>query len=155
MADRNLGRTLWNFVLALLNATLILAALCLWLAWSVLSSAERVAAELRATATSVQPVRQEVQSLRQDIQSLRSDLVGFQSGEWTRSAEISASIEGLQVEIANLADEVRELDADPQALIQTAVEVGFAELGVRIARFVPVLAEASSEPQSASGQTQN
>ena len=32
MADRSLGRTLWNLFLALLNATLILVALCLWLA---------------------------------------------------------------------------------------------------------------------------
>lgn len=63
MSDRTVARSLGNLVLALLNATLILTALCLWLAWSAFSAAERVSADLRAAAEVVLPLREEAQAL--------------------------------------------------------------------------------------------
>lgn len=52
MAERQLGRTVGNLFLALLNATPILANGCLWLTWGPLSSAECVSQNQSVAAKS-------------------------------------------------------------------------------------------------------
>ena len=140
MTDRSLGRTIWNLVLALLNATLILLAICLWFAWGAMSSAERVATEIRTTVTSVQPVREEFRGLRGDIQDLRADLASLQNQDGTRTqavAELSGSINSLQGEIESLSGSIRAIDVDPNAVVTHAIETTFQEIGELVARLVP------------------
>jgi hypothetical protein len=61
---RTLGRTLWSLLLAVLNATLILLALCLWLAWHVLSEARAISGGLADGLAHMTPVTSELAGLR-------------------------------------------------------------------------------------------
>ena len=60
MADRTLGRTLWNLFLALLNATLILVVVSLALAWGVSNNLRSITADFAQNLIDVAPLRDEV-----------------------------------------------------------------------------------------------
>ncbi|MFT5438253.1 MAG: hypothetical protein ACI9MJ_000111 [Alphaproteobacteria bacterium] len=58
--NRRLGRTLRNLGLALLNATLILVALCLWLGWELASTMTSITSDFAANLVSIDQVRGEI-----------------------------------------------------------------------------------------------
>ena len=51
--DRRLGRTLKNLGLALLNATLILMTLCLWLSLGLASTVKSITSDVTANLVSI------------------------------------------------------------------------------------------------------
>jgi len=133
MAERSLGRSLGNLFLALLNATLILAALCLWLAWGALSAAERVSGQIEEAAQTVMPLRAEIVSLTEEIGETRSQLAEFRSDDAVDAAALEQRIAGVETELARLTEAVSELGADPEALIDRAVTSAFDGLGETVA----------------------
>src|SRR6056297_561264 len=100
MAERSLGRSFGNLVLALLNATLIIAALCLWLAWGALAAAERVSGQIEAAAQTVLPLRTEIVSLTEEIAAMRADLADLRADGAADRAALEERIAGVQAEIA-------------------------------------------------------
>lgn len=124
MTDPSLGRSVANFVLALLNATLILAALCLWLAWGAFSTAERVSEKLGAAAKTVAPLRADVSALAVEIAATRAELAAQRADD-----ALAARIAGLEAQLTELTAAVTSLDADPDALIERAVRSVFDGLG--------------------------
>ena len=60
MAERSFGRTIRSLLVAMLNATLILVALCLWLAWGAFSTLERVTGTVQEVTSSLHPLRDEL-----------------------------------------------------------------------------------------------
>jgi len=133
MAERRLGRTVGNLVLALLNATLILAIVCLWMAWSALSAAERVSETLGTAARTVVPLRSEIVSLTDEIAAARADLAARRDDGAQNTAALEARIAGVEAQLADLTAAVTDLGADPEALIEQAVSSAFEGLGETVA----------------------
>jgi hypothetical protein len=138
MAERSLGRSVGNLVLALLNATLILAALCLWLAWGALSAAERVSGQIEEAAQTVLPLRTEIVSLTEEIAATRAELAELRSDGAADRAGLEQRIAGVEAELA----------ADPEVLIDRAVTSAFDGLGETVANFLNGLRGEAAAPDS-------
>lgn len=139
MSDRSLGRTLWNLFLALLNATLILLAVCLWLAWGVTSNLRGLAAEFAQNLIDIAPLRDEVRDLREDVAGLRTDLATITNVEGTVTQVTLSRV----LEVTERIDErMNEIDTrieaalrDPEELIGRAVDLTFAAAAENAAKF--------------------
>ena len=132
MAERSFGRALGTLALALLNASLLLAALCLWLAWGALSSAERVSLQIRQAADTVTPLRADIAGLTREIGAARADLAALNSrgtGDASGIRALEERLTGLEAELRGLTNAVTALGADPEALIDRAVMATFASMG--------------------------
>jgi hypothetical protein len=136
MATRSIVRKIGSLILALLNATLILSAICLWLAWGALSSAERVAVQIGEAAETVLPLRAEIVALTGEITAARSDLAALSTEGAGDRAALERRIAAVEVELARLTGAVTALDADPEALIDRAVTSAFDGLGTTVADFL-------------------
>lgn len=148
MTERSLGQSVGNLVLALLNATLILAAICLWLAWGALSAAERVSGQIEEAAQTVLPLRTEIVSLTEEIAATRSELADLRSEGAADRAALAERIAGVEAELARLTEAVAELGADPEALIDRAVTSAFDGLGETVADILNGLRGAETAPGS-------
>lgn len=146
MAERSLGRSAKNLLLALLNATLILAAICLWLAWGALSSAERVAAQIEDAARTVLPLRAEIVTLTEEIAATRTELATLRTDGAGNRAALEQRIAGVEAELARLTAAVTALGADPEALIDSAVTSAFNGLGAAVADILTGLRREAAEP---------
>ncbi|ROU03331.1 hypothetical protein [Histidinibacterium lentulum] len=149
MADRSLGRTAKNLFLALLNATLILLALCLWLAWNVLSTAERVSEQMAVAAGTVTPLREGIEALTAEIAGARADVadlrVGLEASETGSADQVAERLAGIEAEMARLRGALQDLSIDPDPLIDRAMTAAFAELRGLTADLVEVV-RPDSEP---------
>lgn len=133
MADRSLGRSIGNLLLALVNATFILAALCLWLAWGALSAAERVSEQIGEAARTVVPLRTEIATLSTEIAAARTDLATHGNALEKDTSALEARIAGAEAEIAELTSAVNALGANREELIESAVASAFKGLGESVA----------------------
>jgi hypothetical protein len=148
MANRTIGRKLGALLLALLNATLILAAICLWLAWGALSSAERVAAQIGEAAETVLPLRAEIVTLTGEIAATRTALATLGTEGAGDRAALERRIAGVEAELARLTAAVTALGADPEVLIDRAVTSAFEGLGATVAEILSGLRREPAEPGS-------
>lgn len=148
MAKRSLGRSVGNLVLALVNATLVLAALCLWLAWGALLAAERVSGQIEEAAQTVLPLRTEIVSLTEEIAATRSALAEHRSDGGADRAALEQRIAGVEAELAQLTEAVTELGADPEVLIDRAVTSAFDGLGATVADILNGLRGEATAPGS-------
>lgn len=146
MADHSIGRKVGGLLLALLNATLILAALCLWFAWGALSSAERVAAQLNEAAEAVLPLRAEIVTLSGEIAATRAELATLRTEGAGDRAALEQRIAGVEAELARLTTAVTALGADPEALIDRAVTSAFDGLGATVADVLTGLRREPADP---------
>ncbi|TCL09209.1 hypothetical protein BXY66_1254 [Shimia isoporae] len=119
-------KTVKDLLLALLNATLILVALCLFLLWQVSRSGERIAASFAQSLTQLNPVEQSVDGLREEVVTLRNDLRSLTEG----SAELSeAAVARFEVgasrldrALSNIEGEMAKLAATPENLTDYAID---------------------------------
>lgn len=146
MAERSVGRSVGNLLLAFLNATLILAALCLWLAWEAFSAAERVSGQIEEAARTVLPLRAEIVAMTEEIVAARADLADLRAAGAADRETLERRIAGVEAELAALTAAVSELDADPEMLIDRAVTSAFAGLGEAIAGILASLRGAAVAP---------
>jgi hypothetical protein len=119
--SRNLGRTLWSLVLAVLNATLILLALCLWLGWHVLSEARAISGGLAKGVAQLNPVTAELSGLRAEVAGLRADLAAAQ-GQGAGVAALSDRVAALDVRLSAAAAQLDAAITDPGPMIDRAVD---------------------------------
>lgn len=66
-------RVLRNLLLAMINATLILVALCLWLVWQLTSEVNSITDDV-TTLRPLQPLRDDVTALTGEIRGLRAEI---------------------------------------------------------------------------------
>lgn len=148
MNNRTVGRSVANLVLALTNATLILVALCAWLAWHTFATAERVSDNIVRALSQSDAFRSDIANLSTEISGLRKEIAALQSSDDStlgRSSKIATEVDALRSEVAALTSAIEGLSAHSQILIQHAVETTFDEFGRRVAQFVPRLG-AISDP---------
>lgn len=124
-----MARTLKNLLLALLNATLILVALCLFLGWKLASTVEDVTTIFAEKVQIVAPLRSEIQSARGELSALRSDLATLQvsdisgnSAAVQRISDTLTKLDALEQKMQASQERVAEITETPGILINTAIE---------------------------------
>jgi len=118
--------TLKNLGLALINATLILVALCLFLTWNIVDKADHIASNVAQSLISVQPLRQDIQGATIELAALRNDLaqISEQSDE-LRSASlqrVQTRVEQMQEDMENARQSLANLSQAPTRLVDHAIE---------------------------------
>lgn len=121
-----LGRTIVNLLLALLNATLILVALCLFLAWQLAEEVESVTGQVGQKMTQVESLRSEVSSMTAEMAALRVDLskqnVQADSLTLQKMDALSAKLDRIENGMADTRGKVDAFLEEPNALVDRAVD---------------------------------
>ncbi len=132
-----MGRLLKNLVLALLNATLLLAAVCLFLLWQLSKTVDRIAVDFASNLEIVTPLREEIQATRDEVIGLRADLASLQSGSGELTAETRARIGARSAKIEAQLDDMRtslqDLAGTPERLIDQAITTAAETFGAKAA----------------------
>lgn len=121
-----MAKTLKDLALALLNATLILIALCLFLAWKASDTINGMMTDFASSIEVVKPMREEVQGMTTQLTGLRDDLQALKDG----TADIAAMdrLETQLTAINERADKIGArldaLEGKPQELLDHAIEKG-------------------------------
>ncbi|PCJ09350.1 MAG: hypothetical protein COB16_03985 [Rhodobacteraceae bacterium] len=118
---------------AMINATLLLLALCLFLGWKLMSSVENVTSKVTAAVVQIAPIQDRVQELRLEVAGLRSDIVS------RPELAVSSQLDALDQRLASLQQELSELRQLPADIIHDAAQTGAAELAGQIARLTSCL----------------
>lgn len=114
-------KTVKNLLLAMLNATLILVALCLFLLWQLSGSVERVSTGFAENLTSLAPAQARISALTDEVAALRGDLATLRAegAVADKLSEIELKTERLQGILDGVATTPEQL---MQASIQQAAE---------------------------------
>lgn len=119
-------KILKDLLLAMVNATLILVALCLFLFWQVSNTAERVAGTFAANLDVLEPVTQSVQDLNADVVSLQGDLEDLLTGSGSLAAQgrsqVEKRIQDLNAQLIQLQASVDKIADTPDRLMTTAID---------------------------------
>ncbi|MBE1284690.1 MAG: hypothetical protein GJ676_15370 [Rhodobacteraceae bacterium] len=132
-------KTIKDLLLALLNATLILVALCLFFAWQLSATASEIATNFAKSLVPLAPLRADVQGLSDELKSLRAELSGLgdKVGE-EASADLyvlRSRIEAYDLKISELKTRFAELDEVPDQLIDKAIEQSVDRVAMRMIEF--------------------
>ena len=134
-----MARTLKDLLLALLNATLILVALCLFLGWKLASTVDSVTSRFSENLQIVTALREEAQGIRGELAALRSDLATIPvdggvvdnitaqriTTTLTRLNDVEDKLKSAQAKFADLAD-------SPDALIDQAIQTSADVIADRV-----------------------
>ena len=128
--------TLKNLVLALINATLILIVLGLFLAWKVTSQVDTLASNFAQNLNIVAPLREDIQGATAELSSLRADLGALkaQSGALNsaRLQNLQDRMESTQAKLEAAQQSVQSLTQAPTTLIDHAIETAADEFAQRV-----------------------
>ena len=126
MASRSLGTVIKDLFFALLNATLILIALCLWLAWQVSGAINSAASEFAGRLTNIETVRADIGGLRTEVAAFRSDLANLDTGTGENTsvavARIQSRLNALEQRVGTTFDKLEAVAAHPETLVNYAVD---------------------------------
>lgn len=124
-----MAKTLKDLLLALLNATLILVALCLFLGWKLASTVEGITTAFSEKVQVIAPLKDEILGVQGELAALRNDLADVQSsGSVTDIAEklrISTALvkrDNLEQKMQGAQASIAELTDSPDKLIDSAIE---------------------------------
>ena len=126
MQRRKLITVIKDLALAFLNATLILIAICLWLAWQLSDTVSSAGSEFAASLVRVQPLRDDVQAMTTEIASLRADLaaMGQRTGEVGSQAfrSVHGRVETLEARVSGTLTKIEALVSQPEQLVDYAID---------------------------------
>ncbi len=134
-----MAKTLKDLLLALLNATLILLAICLFLGWKLASTVDDITTGFSEKVQIVGPLKDEIRGVRGELTALRSDLASIQTNDGEADSaiaqRISAALTTLdQLEQKMQASQARiaEITDSPDEMINSAIEKTADEVADRI-----------------------
>ncbi|MGD9863561.1 MAG: hypothetical protein AB7S99_10135 [Pseudodonghicola sp.] len=130
-----MGKVFKDLFLALLNATLILAAICLLLFWKVSATSREVIGEFAGVQNIVMPLREDLRDLTQEVQDMRATLAAV---EWLSPEERPAALGQLEQRMTALdtrmevaQSRLTTLANMPGQMMDRAVETGVDRLMLR------------------------
>lgn len=127
-----------DLLLAMLNATLILLAICLWLAWRLTSEVDDVARTVTENLQPLQPLREDISTLTDEVAGLRADLAAAGdrvAGAAPASAaltRLATRAEALNARLAGLGERADAIAADPDQVFAQAAATAAAALGTEL-----------------------
>ena len=126
MRERSFATTIKTLLLALLNATLLLVALCLFLALQLGNRIEDITSDFATNLVTIDPLRQELDAITSEVVGLRGDLAALRADSGAMSSEaaqnISARLGRLETRIEDAAQRVDGLLSSPERLVDRAVD---------------------------------
>lgn len=129
-----MGKTLKDLFLALLNATLILVALCLFLLLMLVNRANSLTDSLADNLRVVAPLQDSVQETGAEIRALRSDLAEIRDQSGAASSATMQRIEdrvaGMEDRLATMQTNLTELRGAPERLVDHAIAQAGEQLAV-------------------------
>lgn len=121
-----MGKTLKDLFLALLNATLILVALCLFLLLMVVNKANSLTETFAEHLQIVAPLQESVQTTGAEIAALRADLAELkdQSGDVSSATmtRIQGRMETMEARLNDMQGSLEDLRGAPERLLNQAIE---------------------------------
>ncbi|MFY2824824.1 hypothetical protein [Ruegeria sp. MALMAid1280] len=124
-----MAKTLKDLLIALLNATLILVALCLFLGWKLASTVESITTVFEEKLEIVAPLKDEIRGVRGELAALRSDLTKLQAdgavtdiAEKVRLSTALVTLDNLEARMQDSQARITEITEAPDTLISTAIE---------------------------------
>lgn len=122
-------KTIKDLLLAALNATLILIAVCLFLFWQISKTVERSATAFAKNIHILEPVRSDLNALATEVAALRKDLAEIANGSDARASQIARTLDdkakAIQTDIAQvrvtLAQAGTKIAEAPEELVTSAV----------------------------------
>ena len=139
-------KTLVDLFKALINATLLLLALCLFLGLKLTTSVEAVTANLANIADQVRPLKSELTTINSEIQQLRSGLSA------RPEPEIIAELKRLEMQLGRIESQIAALADLPQDAIRTAAEAAAAKLAGEITEMLQMLMATRTEAGAAASE---
>lgn len=128
-------KTIWNLLKALLNATLLLLALCLFLGWQLFASARGVSEDLGKISARFTPIHDQLQTINTEVADLNRSLTESDSPD---SAEMRFRLARLEEQLSRINEETDTMSALPAQVVTTAVEAAVqsitAEMSTRLPR---------------------
>jgi len=122
-------KTLKDLGLAMVNATLILIVLCLFLAWKVTDKADQIAANFARNLVTVAPLREDIQGATAELAALRQDLAQLSTQPEQPDALRSASLQRIEARVEKITknmdsarQSVAHLSQAPTRLIDHAID---------------------------------
>jgi len=128
-------KTLKDLVLALLNATLILVALCLVLALMVLGRMNDFGTALAGQMTQARPLVAELSATRDELAGLRQDVAALrEDADGSVRNELDDRLARLDARLNMVAGRMDGMALDPAQIRQQAVEATAQAVGLAISR---------------------
>ncbi|WP_299636980.1 hypothetical protein [uncultured Ruegeria sp.] len=144
-----MAKTLKDLALALLNATLILVALCLFLGWKLASKVESVSAEFSETVQVLAPIRDEAKGIRIELSALRGELTTLMTENQITDSQTAQNIHttlrrlnAVEEKLQTTQERFTKLADTPEVLIAQTIQTGADIASER------VLALRGCEPES-------
>lgn len=134
-----MAKTLKDLVLALLNATLVLIALCLFMGWKLASSVDNITTSFSENLKIVTPLREEAQGIRGELAALRSDLAAIPVDGGTLDSATTARITEALDKLNAVEDKLQftqarfaEMAESPEMLIEQAIDLSADAVADRV-----------------------
>ncbi len=125
-------KALKDLALALVNATLILIALCLFLAWKLADTVDHATSNFAQNLISVAPLREDIQGATTELAALRADLakVSAQSGDMQSASlkRIQTGVDHIKEDLDNARQSIADLSQAPARLVDHAIETATGQL---------------------------
>lgn len=119
-------KVLKDLALALLNATLILIALCLFLAWKTASTMDGLTETFAQNLQIVAPLRGDVQSMKEELSGLRQDLatLASQGGETSQVVlqRVQERVAAMDTRVTEVQSRIQSLADTPEVLLNQVIE---------------------------------
>ena len=112
-------KILKDLFLAMINATLLLVALCLFLLWQLSGTAQQIASDFAGNLKGLQPIATEINGLRGELDSLRADLV---NAPRTLQTELSTRLDNVDARLAGLDTRLQTIAQTPDRLMTVAID---------------------------------
>lgn len=135
---------LFDLLKALLNASLLLLALCLFLAWKMVSAASTVSEQLSQVSDNFTPVHVEIQAVTQELTALTKALESHESPD---STELRFRLARLEQQFGALRQETLALKQLPAQIMATGAEAAAAKLNAGLVQWAPHLSSCKSGDQ--------
>lgn len=135
-------QTIFDLLKALMNATLLLLALCLFLGWQLFASAREVTDRLGEISENLIPLHSQLQTVTQEVSLLRQALDRSNPAD---SAEIRKMLSLLEVQLADIKGKAQALQQLPAQLVSTSVESAIRSLSQEIDERLPRLSSCSQK----------
>ncbi|AZV78534.1 hypothetical protein EBB79_12045 [Parasedimentitalea marina] len=120
--------TILDLLKAMINATLLLLALCLYLGWMLVSTIQDVTGDVTEAIAQVTPVQARIQDLQSEVAGLRRDITS------RPELAVSGQLTKLDQRLASLQQEMAGIRQLPSDIIQNAAQTAAAELVGPISR---------------------
>ena len=132
-----MAKTLKDLLMALLNATLILLALCLWLAWSVTDRLGEISDQFQlALGERINPVAAGLDEVNHSLERLEAEVTALAENPFSSTRQeindLTAELRKLNASLKEAGQVVSETSNIPERMARAAVQEVASAIDTRL-----------------------